>query len=303
MPYPYPPPENSLEDYLTQFQRLLPRGRVWHRGWGWVQNADLLTLMPAWSRLQTRLNALIGEIFPCTTNELLPEWEATLGLPDCGMPLGTQQERTAAVCAKFVARGGQTPAYFIRLAASVGFDITITQFLPFYAGIGHAGDPVYGAEWAFAWQITVVDTQITWFRASNSRAGDPLALWGNALLECLIDNAAPAHTVIIWDYQIPIVEVDDGVVVIAPGSGDTVVLPDFRPRYIDTGPLAALTIQLPPSPTESNSIDISFLSPVAALTILDSAGDPIATATPATAYGPGAGIEFRYCNLGWVYWA
>ena len=56
-------PAFGATDYLTQFQRLLPRGRIWHRGWGRVQDADLLTLMPTWSRLHARLNALIGEIF------------------------------------------------------------------------------------------------------------------------------------------------------------------------------------------------------------------------------------------------
>jgi uncharacterized protein YmfQ (DUF2313 family) len=200
MPYPYPPPENSPEDYLTQFQRLLPRGRVWHRGWGLVQDADLLTLMGVWSRLQTAFNTLIADIFPCTTVNLLTEWEETLGLPDCGMTPGTLQQRTAAVCAKFAARGGQTVDYYIRLAASIGYTITIKQFAPFRAGISRAGDPDNGEAWAYAWQITVPSTVIVWFRASQSTAGDPLATWGNDLLECVIEAAAPAHTVIIWTY-------------------------------------------------------------------------------------------------------
>lgn len=200
---PYPPPVYQPEDYLAQFQRLLPRGRIWHRGLGLVQDADLLTLMPLWARLQIRLNDLIGEIFPCSTSELLSEWEATLGLPDpCTGPLATQAQRIAAVCAKFAARGGQSRDYYIRLAASLGFEIRIVEFSPFYASRNHAGDPVYDEKWAHAWRIVASETPIIWFRASVSTAGDPLAAWGNQLLECMFNALKPAHTEIVFSYTL-----------------------------------------------------------------------------------------------------
>src|SRR6516162_748261 len=139
----------SAQDYLGQFQRLLPRGRVWHRGLDLVQDFYLLTLMPTWARLQVALNSLIAEIFPCSTRQLLPEWEATLGLPDpCIGTLGNLQMQQQLVCVKFVARGGQSKAYFIDLAAKLGYEISITEFAPFRAGINRAGDPVYGDGWA-----------------------------------------------------------------------------------------------------------------------------------------------------------
>lgn len=201
MPYPYPPPENTPEDYLTQFQRLLPRGRIWHRGLGWVQDVDLLTLMPTWARLQHKLNDLITQIFPCTTTELLPEWEASLGLPDpCTGPLPTQQQRTAAVCGKFAARGGQSIEYFRHLAASFGFNIEIETYHPFTASQSRAGDPLYDEKWAYAWRVIADPTQVIYFEASYSAAGDPLATWGNKLLECEFENYKPAHTEIIFSY-------------------------------------------------------------------------------------------------------
>jgi uncharacterized protein YmfQ (DUF2313 family) len=199
--YPYPPPQNTPEDYLSQFQRLLPRGRIWHRGWGWVQDADLLTLMPQWARLQVALNRLIAQIFPCSTTELLPEWEATLGLPDpCTGPLPTQQQRTAAVCGKFAARGGQSRDYFIHLAASLGFEIEIETYHPFTASQSRAGDPVYDEKWAYAWRVVASQVQVLYFQASYSAAGDPLATWGNKLLECEFNRMKPAHTVIVFSY-------------------------------------------------------------------------------------------------------
>lgn len=201
--YPYPPPTNSAEDYLTQFQKLLPRGRIWHRGWGWVQDQDLLTLMPTWARLQTSLNSLIGEIFPCSTSALLPEWEASLGLPDeCTGPLASFEQRQAAVCGKFTARGGQSQEYFIRLAASLGFEIKIETYAPFTACRSRACTPAYDEKWAWVWRVVASEVQVSYFTACQWRACDPLAVWGNALLECEFERYKPSNTQIIFSYTL-----------------------------------------------------------------------------------------------------
>jgi uncharacterized protein YmfQ (DUF2313 family) len=200
------PPVPTAEAYLWQFQRLLPRGRIWHRGWGTVEAQDLLTLMPQWVRLHARANNLIDDSFPCSTVELLPEWEATLGLPDpCVQPpLDTLQERTAAVCAKFVARGGSSREYFIHLAASLGFQIQIIQYAPFRVGLSRVGDPLNGPDWAFAWKIVVqgdVGT-ITYFRVGGSAVGERLATWGIEALQCMFAANVPANTIPIWSFEV-----------------------------------------------------------------------------------------------------
>lgn len=196
-----PQPVYDALDYLGQFQRLLPRGRVWHRGLGTVQDSDLAVLMPTWVRLHLRLNALIDQIFPCSTTELLPEWEDTLGLPDpCTGPLTTLQERTTAVCGKFTARGGQSKNYFIGVAAALGYHIRIDEFQPFRAGHNHAGDGDYGEEWSHVWRVDAPETTIFYFRAGASTAGDPLREWGSKVLECTLNRIKPAHTVLQFAY-------------------------------------------------------------------------------------------------------
>ena len=193
-------PTLGTADYLTQFQRLLPRGRLWHRGLGRVQDADLLTLMPTWSRLHARLNALIGEIFPCSTFELLTEWEATLGLPDpCVGELDSVQQRVQAVCAKFAARGGQSKTYYRQVAAELGFVIQIEEYTPFVAG-SPAGMPAYGESWAHTWSITALADHVWYFIAGHSTAGEPLRSWGNRLLECVFERIKPAHTILLFYY-------------------------------------------------------------------------------------------------------
>jgi uncharacterized protein YmfQ (DUF2313 family) len=190
--------EYTAWDYLAQTQKLLPRGRVWHRSLSLVQDADILTLMPSWARLTSRLNDLIAEIFPCTTTELLPEWEDTLGLPDpCVQPpLESIQQRRAAVCVKFVARGGQSKSYYIGIAAALGIEITITEFAQFRCGINSCGDALYGYAWVFTWRINAPLDSIVYFRPHFSTAGDALREWGNALLECIMSAIKPAHTIL-----------------------------------------------------------------------------------------------------------
>lgn len=201
-----PIPQHSTLDYFFQFQRLLPRGRVWHRGWGTIQAEQLLTLMPTWARLDARAGNLIIDAFPCSTRELLPEWEATLGLPDpCTGPLGTLQERMEAVCLKFTARGGQSREYFERLAASLGYTIEIATFRPFEASRSAAGEPLYDEAWAYAWRITLIGPDVArYFAASVNTAGDPLAVYGGASLICTIEALKPAHTTVIFSTLDPL---------------------------------------------------------------------------------------------------
>lgn len=196
----------TAAEYLWQFQRLLPRGRVWQRGWGTLQAAHLLTLMPSWVRLHARADNVLVDSFPCSTVELLPEWEATLGLPDpCVQPpFSTLQQRQLAVCSKFAARGGQSIDYFTRLAELYGFTIYIQTYAPFRCGINRCGQPLYGRDWAFAWKVEIVTHQaIIYFRTGASTTGEPLRAWGDEVIECLIRQYAPAHTIPIFSYVEP----------------------------------------------------------------------------------------------------
>jgi uncharacterized protein YmfQ (DUF2313 family) len=192
-------------DYLMQFQRLLPRGRVWHRGWGTVQAEDLLTLMPTPARLDQRAGALLVDAFPCSTVELLPEWEASLGLPNpCTGPIETTEARQAAVCAKFSARGGASIDYFVGLAAAMGIAITITQFSPFYASRNRVGARLFGQNWAYVWEVTIPPAgHLTYFRASQSRVGDRLVQQDEVMtiLACVFAQYKPAHTHVIFSYS------------------------------------------------------------------------------------------------------
>lgn len=87
----------------------------------------------------------------------------------------------------------------------------------------------------------------------------------------------------------------------SPSTGATItLLATQRLLYIASGPLDALTIRLPPDPSDRILVELGFSTPITTLTVQDSAGTSVVGA-PSSAFGPGAAIQFRWPNT-WVYW-
>jgi uncharacterized protein YmfQ (DUF2313 family) len=167
-----------------------------------VQTQTLQTLVATFQRLTARGAYLLTDAFPPTADELLPEWEASLGLPDpCAGESPTIALRQAQVTARISAGGGQSIAYFVNFAKTLGYDITIEQFSPFRVGVSTVGSPLYGDAWAFAWQVNAPQFSISYFSTGISAVGEPLATWGNTVLQCELRRLAPAHTTVIFNYS------------------------------------------------------------------------------------------------------
>lgn len=176
----------TAEQYLRQLQALLPTGAAWTREPAAELTKLLRGLAEELARIDQRAEQLLSEADPRTTTEMIDEWERSLGLPDpCTGPLATLQERRAAVTAKLTAIGQQSPAYFIALAATLGFSVTIDEQVD--------ADP-------FKWRVNAPTETIRSFRAGQSTAGEALRTWGNALLECAISRLSPAHTQVVFGY-------------------------------------------------------------------------------------------------------
>lgn len=194
---------HSPEDYTELLRSLLPPGQAFRRDQGTNLERVLTGLAPELSRVESRGDQLAIEVNPQTTLELLVDWERVTGLPDkCSGELEeTTQGRRQAVVAKLASVGGQSIPYFIEVARQLGYEITITEFRPFRAGISRAGDPLTnGPEWPFVWRVNSRETTIISFRAGLSAAGEPLRSWGNSALECKINQLKPAHTYVIFSY-------------------------------------------------------------------------------------------------------
>lgn len=193
-------PVFTATDFATAFQKLLPRGKAWPRDPDAVQTQFWMAMAPTYQRQTAAALALLLDSPAFQLNQMLPEWEAALGLPDiCAGPNPSLEQRVAQVVAKFTLQGGQSVAYFIALAAKIGYPgVTITQYAPARAGRSHCGDPLCGPPWAHTWLVTAPTIPVFYAACGISRCGDPLYDLGANELECTINRYAPAHTIALY---------------------------------------------------------------------------------------------------------
>ncbi len=140
----------------------------------------------------SRAESLLGEIFADIANETIMDYERVYGLTP--VDTDTLQVRRDRVVAKMRARGALSRPYYVMLAATMGYDITIEQLAP--------NAETYGPESIFIWRIVAHDTPTYYFRAGESEAGERLLDWlDDNALEGMFEDLKPAHTQLIWAYD------------------------------------------------------------------------------------------------------
>ena len=130
----------SANDLLPQVLALTPRGAAFGRdeagdgkGAGPVMRR-FWRAVAAWvADINARDFEVAAQTFPSAATIALTDWETELGLPDTCMPAGqTVEQRVRAIRARFGALGGASPAYYVCVAASLGYTVRVeepTQFL------------------------------------------------------------------------------------------------------------------------------------------------------------------------------
>jgi uncharacterized protein YmfQ (DUF2313 family) len=193
----------TRDDYRRQLHALAPPGAALPDALDsqWQQLLDALAAVLG--EVDSRAEDLLRESDPRRTAELLTDWERVVALPGpCDALAPTLQERRNQLVAKLTSIGGQSRAYFIGLAAALGYEITITEFNPFRAGFSHAGDSLTNDTWLHWWMVNAPGTQVFPFLAGRSAAGEPLRSWGDERLECPIRDKKPAHTQVAFSYAV-----------------------------------------------------------------------------------------------------
>ncbi|CCV60556.1 YmfQ family protein [Yersinia enterocolitica] len=192
----------SVNEYTAALQALMPSGLVWPRQLNGVQTSTLRALARSYQRSDEDARDLLDAAFPSTATAMLPEWEATLGLPDlCAIgEIDSIIQRQRVVVSKLFGIGGQSVAYFIRVAEALGYTISITQYRQACAGMSVCGDALNGDEWPFTWLITAPETTINYAQCGLTYCGDPLRSWGNKQLECRLTVLNPSHTILKFGY-------------------------------------------------------------------------------------------------------
>lgn len=189
----------TVEQYLAELQALLPLGSAWPRERDATLTLTLLALAEEFVRVDARAEQLIEEADPRTTLELLPEWERAAGLPDpCVAVDQITAQRRLGLVARLTARGGQSPQFYIELAAALGYEIAITEYQP-HDVEDDVDEPLYGDAWQFEWLVTAPGEQLVEFTVDDP-VDDSLGGFGNQRLECVITRARPAHTHVSFEY-------------------------------------------------------------------------------------------------------
>lgn len=199
----------SAADYAGQLAQLLPRGPAWDFAPDGPFAGLLLALAEEFARVDARALDLFDEFDPRTTLELLPDWERVAGLPDaCTGAPDSVLERQVALHHKLTSVGGQNRAAYIEMAERLGYVIEIEEHRPARIGM-RLGERLNGSDWAFAWTVHVRPFDGYLEEASflaQARLGDRLGVrlrgFGALDIECLIRRSAPAHTTVLFAYEV-----------------------------------------------------------------------------------------------------
>ncbi len=192
-------------DYRHQVDALLPRGPLWKPKKGGVVDAVLYALSREAARIDARACAVIEEADPRTSYEELERWFADYGIPsECLAAIAdpSLEQMRQELLAKITSNLGLTKAFFESLAGTLGFSAEVETYREH--NVDDTVDyPLYSAEWTTAMTLGirvhggagVEELNVNW------DADQPLARWGNSLLECVVRAFAPAHVYVIFSYE------------------------------------------------------------------------------------------------------
>lgn len=174
------------DDYVAAFYRLLPRGPIWPRSPGenptWDALIDACANEPA--RIDASAEAWLADYFPDATTDQLPDWERLLGLPSCGLSLGSLSERRGAVLGLLRRRGNPTLANIQAIADGFARDAVVSTGGTgdlFFVGIDTVGDNV----------LAMDDATITVLVTYDGPQSDTL--------ECTLRHSLPIHLTVSFE--------------------------------------------------------------------------------------------------------
>lgn len=195
----------SEKDYAHLVNTLLPRGLIWNRKKGGVLDSILFSLSSEAARVDARARALIEESDPRASVEELERWFADHGIPsECVAAIAdpSLEQMRQELIAKITSNSGLTAKYFEELAGVLGYSAKVTTFEEHH--VEHDVEmPLSDEKWIPVFTLGITISNDSGFDEFTTEwdAEQPLARWGNSLLECLIKALAPAHVEVIFIYQ------------------------------------------------------------------------------------------------------
>lgn len=188
-------------DFIAALQQLMPPGIALNPQS--TEVADLLQKtadeFDAYSLLEA---ALFAEVDPRVAVLLLLEYETSLGLPDrCSTGVQSISERQMAVYNKMLDTGGARRTRYLAMLARLGQEDAAIERFGLYTCESTCETPVFSdTEWLFTWAVTLKDNVVVTAATCQSHCEEPLNIWGNTMIECVLDREKPAYSILIFRY-------------------------------------------------------------------------------------------------------
>jgi uncharacterized protein YmfQ (DUF2313 family) len=119
-------------------------------------SAELLAEGNALDKTALYAQKVLNGVTPFFAADLIADWERVVGISPG--PNSTYQERRERVLIKLREIGGLSIPYFVRLAESIGYSITIDELEPFRAGVNRTGEPLYSEDSIWIWRVNVFNS-------------------------------------------------------------------------------------------------------------------------------------------------
>lgn len=198
----------TYQEYEEMLRQFLPPGPAFPRGDYESVMAMLLEVFALeLSRIDSRVDALIREDDPRVSVECFREWLEEWGLPDvCSNLLSnlTDSVLRQLLLFRITVPGGQSRAFFIDLAARFGYRIQIDE-LARHTVMSEVMDAMWSQNHPYIWRVNVLsgtseENTTASMHTVIGGADEPLAWWGDQLIECLIERYKPAQTEVVYGY-------------------------------------------------------------------------------------------------------
>jgi len=191
------PQARTPEDYQAALLAAYPPGIIFPRDPNSIRGRLMLAAGDALSRAEgTAVDLFVQELDPRTATFMFPEWVALTGVTE--QP--SHDETVALIMTRLLNLGGQSIDYFIAVAASIGYAITLVKHRPRRFGLAHFGDAFGLGDWAFVWDVVSALVQLRPRTFGSGRFGEPFATWANERLEQIIRRFAPGHSLVRFIY-------------------------------------------------------------------------------------------------------
>ena len=190
----------SPQDVLRELIAISPDGEALPLDGAGIWPLWLAPLASEISLCEASAEGMLVEINPGDAVILLPDYERVLGPDPFGRDPTDLAGRQTLAFQRWTMRGGQSIAFFIGLAASLGVTITIDEAWPLECGEAECGDSLISDPEGLKWLVTLPQTQVFEPECGAIECGDDMGSFEPSFVQTLISALRPASTEPVFSY-------------------------------------------------------------------------------------------------------